>query len=140
MAADSTTASPANDEELANLLSTPMNEAIPDEIWRPYLSSPPWRTIEGALNLREVSYPSHVRANLIYRSGMLAFMSEAGKEDLVRVLGITAIFDLRFDEERTKSPDPVIGGVENVAAGVSAEGKGWKERAWTSVGFLDREE
>ncbi|KAI0057609.1 hypothetical protein BV25DRAFT_1831060 [Artomyces pyxidatus] len=77
------------------------------------LSNPPFVTISGASNVRDLGlHPgtrSHVRPGYIYRSGELSGVTPQGQKD-IRELGITTIFDLRSDTEILKynTPTPVI--------------------------------
>lgn len=60
-------------------------------------------------------------------------MSDQGKADLASSLGIKAIFDQRFNEEREKFPDPDIEGIQNVTTNISAAEKGMSDMKWTNV-------
>ncbi|KAK7060362.1 hypothetical protein VNI00_001127 [Paramarasmius palmivorus] len=84
------------------------------------LSKPPFVTIEGVINARDLGgYPStsaptkFTKHRLAYRSAELASITDKGKEQL-RDLGVTTVFDLRSDTEIEKynSPLPSIEGVE----------------------------
>ncbi|KAF2165584.1 hypothetical protein M409DRAFT_55486 [Zasmidium cellare ATCC 36951] len=129
----STATTPSEHDDVDRLLSVPMTETIPMEALRPYLASPSWHSIDGAFNLRSVSYSPFVRPGLVYRWGMLALLSEAGRHDIVKSLGITNISDLRSNEERHKFPDPDIPGVEFNASDLSSVGKSTSEQKWTNI-------
>ncbi len=66
--------------------------------------------VPGAINLRDFGgYPTidggRVRHGLLYRSGMLAELTDEGQSAL-RALGIGVICDLRRDDERALEPTP----------------------------------
>src|SRR5689334_21135875 len=66
--------------------------------------------VPGAINLRdfggyETSDGRRVRSGMLFRSGMLAGLTEEGQSAL-RALKIALICDLRRDEERTIDPTP----------------------------------
>ncbi|KAI3616495.1 protein tyrosine serine phosphatase [Moniliophthora roreri] len=86
------------------------------------LSRPPFVTVEGVINVRDLGgYRSTSFVNkttkrrLLYRSAELASVTEKGKKQL-KELGISKVFDLRSDTEIEKynSPLPSIDGVEIV--------------------------
>jgi protein-tyrosine phosphatase len=70
-----------------------------------------WRpAVPGAINLRDFGgYPTsdgrRVRCGVLYRSGMLAGLTDEGQRAL-RALDIGLICDLRRDEERIADPTP----------------------------------
>ncbi|KAI0258590.1 protein-tyrosine phosphatase-like protein [Gloeopeniophorella convolvens] len=82
------------------------------------LSKPPFVTVDGVCNVRDlgnlpVADGEHVtRPGLIYRGGELSGITSQGKEQL-RALGVRTIFDLRSDTEIMKydSATPKIEGV-----------------------------
>ncbi|KAJ6583775.1 protein-tyrosine phosphatase-like protein [Mycena sp. CBHHK59/15] len=83
-----------------------------------HLSRPPFCTIRGVINVRDLGgLPSHLypdlvtKPRLLYRSAELAGITEEGKIQL-KQLGISQIFDLRSDTEIEKynTPLPVIEG------------------------------
>jgi protein-tyrosine phosphatase len=66
--------------------------------------------VPGAINLRDFGgYPTldgrRVRSGVLYRSGMLSQLTDAGQRAL-RALDIDVICDLRRDEERAAEPTP----------------------------------
>ncbi|KAG6910995.1 hypothetical protein DXG01_006049 [Tephrocybe rancida] len=84
------------------------------------LSRPPFVTIDGVINVRDLgSYPSETypgqitQPRLLYRSAELASITEEGKQQL-KALNIAKVFDLRSDTEIRKynTPQPEIEGVE----------------------------
>ncbi|KAB8240005.1 protein-tyrosine phosphatase-like protein [Aspergillus flavus] len=93
-------------------LTTDIRTEIPAETVTTITSQAPFVTIPGLFNIRDLS-SGNLRPGYAYRSGVLANISDEGKTSL-RNLGISTIFDLRRPDERTKSPSPVIEGVETV--------------------------
>ena len=112
-------------------------EPLDEDYVRTRLSQPPFVTIDGVLNIRDLgSYqtadPSFItKPSLIYRSGEVAGITEEGiflispstriatqsrelGKSQLKSLGITHIFDLRSDPEMAKwqSSIPEIDGVE----------------------------
>jgi len=85
------------------------------------LSKPPFVTILGVVNVRDLgSYPTDkpgyvTKPGLLFRSGEVSAITEEGKSRL-KELGITTVFDLRSDTEiiKWKTPSPEIEGVEIV--------------------------
>ncbi|CDO73781.1 hypothetical protein BN946_scf185015.g109 [Trametes cinnabarina] len=85
------------------------------------LSRPPFVTIPGVVNVRDLgSYPTSspglvTRPGLVYRSGEISHITPEGMQKL-RQLGITTIYDLRSETEmhRYETPIPTIEGVEVV--------------------------
>ncbi|KAK7057795.1 protein tyrosine serine phosphatase [Favolaschia claudopus] len=99
------------------------------------LSSPPFLPIEGVINFRTIggyktSNGRPVHLNLVFRSGEVSGITEAGKQQLVD-LGIRRVFDTRTDWEiknyKTLSPD--VSGVEFVRVPIG------KENAWDPAGL-----
>ncbi|OGM44368.1 hypothetical protein ABOM_006774 [Aspergillus bombycis] len=101
-----------NNNNLQEILATDIQIEIPPETVTAITSQSPFITIPGLFNIRDISSGS-LRAGYAYRSGALSRVSDEGKIAL-REVGITTIFDLRRPDERTKSPSPVIEGVETV--------------------------
>lgn len=107
----------STDYNLQELLTTDIRIQIPEDVVSKITSVAPWITVPGAFNVRDISAsPSTptVRPGFIYRSGVLAGISEEGKSILKESLGITTIYDLRKSAERVKSPCPIIEGIETV--------------------------
>ncbi|PPQ78212.1 hypothetical protein CVT25_015531 [Psilocybe cyanescens] len=83
------------------------------------LSKPPFITIPGVINVRDLGhYPSTekglvTRAGFLFRSAELSGITDEGKAKL-KELGVTKVFDLRSDTEIRKynTPLPQIDGVE----------------------------
>lgn len=112
------------------LLATPIDEPIATATLISLLASPPWHPIPGTFNLRAVSHDACLKGNHVYRSGLLSMISDAGKKDLVDVLGIRAIFDFRFNQERESEPEPSLQGVASILTEQDEE-----DAEWTSVGY-----
>lgn len=79
------------------------------------LPSPPFYEIEGVPNLRDIGgYALYgggsVWRGFIYRSAQLEKITPRGCETLVSELGVKTIYDLRFPEEKKRSPAPSIPG------------------------------
>ncbi|THV08260.1 hypothetical protein K435DRAFT_641182 [Dendrothele bispora CBS 962.96] len=77
------------------------------------LSSPPFATISGVINVRDLGgYPSIefpdkcTRPRFLFRSAELSSITEEGKEQLKK-LGIHKVFDLRSDTEMEKYSAPL---------------------------------
>ncbi|KEZ41979.1 hypothetical protein SAPIO_CDS6556 [Scedosporium apiospermum] len=104
---------------LTTLLSIPLSQPLDPESLKPHLSSPPWHQIPGTFNFRSISHPPSVKENFIYRSGLLSSVSEEGKKEMVEVLGVRAVFDLRFNEERERDLEPELEGVEHFWLGIA---------------------
>ncbi|KAE8376529.1 protein-tyrosine phosphatase-like protein [Aspergillus bertholletiae] len=102
---------PCNDN-LQEILTTDIQTEIPAETVTSIISQPPFVTIPGLFNIRHIT-GDNLRPGYVYRSGTPSGISDEGKTAL-RDLEISAIFDLRRADERTRSPSPVIQGVETV--------------------------
>ncbi|WEW60544.1 hypothetical protein PRK78_006031 [Emydomyces testavorans] len=102
--------------DLETLVKTDVTTAIPSDIILPIISRPPFLTIPGVFNIRDIGQSTtgtpRVRDNFLFRSGMLSFISDAGKIKLASDLGIRKIFDLRSAAEREKLRPPQIDEVE----------------------------
>ncbi|KAE8144821.1 hypothetical protein BDV25DRAFT_145237 [Aspergillus avenaceus] len=97
---------------LPEILATDIRNEIPSQIVHSIISQPPFIVIPGLFNIRDISNDStYLRCGYAYRSGVLSSISDQGKSAL-HDLNITTVFDLRRLDERTKSPAPVIDGVE----------------------------
>ncbi|RDX53855.1 hypothetical protein OH76DRAFT_1375137 [Lentinus brumalis] len=85
------------------------------------LSRPPFVTISGVVNVRDLgSYPTGqpgfiTKPGLVYRAGEVSHITEEGVRQL-RDLGVTTVYDLRSETEMHKyeTPIPTIEGVEVV--------------------------
>ena len=110
-------------------------EPLDSEFVADVLSRPPFVTISGVCNVRDIAAPgSPLRPNLVFRGAEVSGITEEGEypslsqpklwlypyrlcclgKSQLRLLGITTVFDLRSDTEIEKynSPLPVIDGVE----------------------------
>lgn len=123
MSAETTTGSSAMDPEynLQELLTTDIRIQIPEDVVTKATAVPPWQTVPGAFNVRDISATSTLRPGFIYRSGVLRWITEEGKAVLRDSLGIRTIYDLRKPTERESLPSPVIDGVETVWLGYGSE-------------------
>lgn len=99
--------------ELSTILETSIGIRIPEATVTEYLKSPPFIPIANALNLRTIT-SSTLAPGLIFRSGSLAHIPVATLKLLKERYSITTIVDLRSSEEKEKSPDPEVEGIENV--------------------------
>lgn len=105
----------ANAADLRKLVETDVAEEIPKEKFGPVIMSPPFVFVDGTFNTRDLGLVpgSALRPGFVFRSGLLAQLTDNGKAVVAGKLGIKRIFDIRSPEERTKAPDPEIPGVEN---------------------------
>lgn len=112
-------------DQLSKAVTTPINQAISEDTLADILSSPPFVSIPGSFNARDLSNGSNngLRQGYIFRSGTLENISEPGVQAL-KNLGIQTIFDLRAVEERTKCPTPELPGLEVV----------WEYSTWDENG------
>lgn len=110
-------------KDLQRLLQIDIRTEIASDLIAPIISKPPFISIPGLFNLRDLStdhhpasiFPVVLRPGIIYRSGVLPTApSPETQKALVEKLGITTIFDLRRSSERTKTPSPEIDGIETV--------------------------
>ncbi|KAE8390575.1 protein-tyrosine phosphatase-like protein [Aspergillus alliaceus] len=104
---------------LQEILSSDIRTEIPAETVTTITSQPPFVSIPGLFNVRDISN-GDLRPGYVYRSGVISKISDEGKVTL-RNLGVTTVFDLRRPDERTKSPSPVIEGIEIVWAPYTQE-------------------
>ncbi|KZP04568.1 hypothetical protein FIBSPDRAFT_968028 [Athelia psychrophila] len=78
------------------------------------LSKPPFVTISGVGNVRDLAAPGvPMKPRLVLRGAEISGITEEGKAQL-RALGVTTVYDLRSDTEIAKynTPIPTIEGVE----------------------------
>ncbi|KFX94755.1 hypothetical protein V490_04194 [Pseudogymnoascus sp. VKM F-3557] len=103
--------------DISELVTRGLREKIPDPIVKDVLSSPPFVTLSGTFNVRDLSGPRtarNIRDGFIYRSGALTNITGLGMRKLVVDFEVRTIFDLREESEREKTPPPVIPGAEIV--------------------------
>jgi protein tyrosine/serine phosphatase len=103
-----------NTDNLREVLKTDIKTPIPETTVSKIISLPPFITVPGVSNFRDLSHDEKLRAGYIYRSGNLSDITEEGKTILAKELGITTIFDLRNEGERLRAPSPVIEGVDTI--------------------------
>ena len=101
-------------ENVNDVLNTDIRSPIPDSIESKILSLPPFVTIPGVTNFRDLSHENQLRPGYAYRSGNLSDITEEGKTILADELGITTVFDLRNQGERERAPSPEIQGIETI--------------------------
>ncbi|KAJ6028006.1 hypothetical protein N7540_003582 [Penicillium herquei] len=99
-------------ENVSDVLNTDIRAPIPDSIESKILSLPPFVTLPGVSNFRDLSHDNDLRPGFAYRSGNLSDISGEGKSIMSSELGITTIFDLRNQTERERAPSPEIDGIE----------------------------
>jgi hypothetical protein len=103
--------------DISELVTRDLREKIPDPIVKDVLSSPPFVTLSGTFNARDLSGPRtalNIRDGFIYRSGALTNITGLGMRKLVVDFEVRTIFDLREESEREKTPPPVIPNAEIV--------------------------
>lgn len=113
-------ASQANENlrcDISELVRTDLREKLPPPIVAEILSSPPFVTIAGVTNVRDISSTRtapNIRQGFAYRSGSLTKITGLGMRKLVVDVGVKTIFDLRKPSERERFPSPEIPGAETV--------------------------
>lgn len=90
--------------ELRQLAETDAAHEIPQEVYGPIITSPPFVFADGTFNTRDLGLLPHspIRAGFVFRSGALSGLSPDGKATVSDQLGIKRIFDLRSPEERKR--------------------------------------
>ena len=103
--------------DLNALVTTPITTPLAAEDLSAILSSPPFVSIPGTFNVRDLSghcsFPSAVAPKLGYRAGSLERLTLEG-QNVIKGLGIRTIFDLRSLKERDEFPTAEIEGVETI--------------------------
>ncbi|KFY33500.1 hypothetical protein V494_07561 [Pseudogymnoascus sp. VKM F-4513 (FW-928)] len=102
---------------ISQLVRTDLREKLPPAVVAEILTSPPFVTISGAINVRDISSTgtaSNIRKGFVYRSGALTRITGLGMSRLVEDIGVKTIFDLRNPSEREKAPSPKLPGAETV--------------------------
>jgi protein tyrosine/serine phosphatase len=103
-----------NSDNLHNALNADIKTPIPESIVSKIISLPPFITVSGVSNFRDLSYENNLCPGYVYRSANLSDITEEGKVMFTADLGITTIFDLRNESERTKAPPPQIEGIDTI--------------------------
>ncbi|KAJ5090080.1 hypothetical protein N7532_008764 [Penicillium argentinense] len=103
-----------NTDNLREVLDTDITTPIPEATVAKIISLPPFITVPGVSNFRDLGHNNTLRAGYVYRSGNMSDITETGKIILTNKLGITTIFDLRNQGERERAPSPEIDGVETI--------------------------
>ncbi|KFZ10670.1 hypothetical protein V502_07988 [Pseudogymnoascus sp. VKM F-4520 (FW-2644)] len=103
--------------DISEVVKTDLREQLPPPVVADILSSPPFVTIPGAINVRDISSTRtalNIRQGFAYRSGMLTKITGWAMSKLVEDVGVKTIFDLRNPSEREKYPSPEIPGAETI--------------------------
>ncbi|KMU79127.1 hypothetical protein CISG_07293 [Coccidioides immitis RMSCC 3703] len=102
-------------QDIETLVKTDVATVIAAEITSQIISRPPFLTIPGVFNVRDIGQPTGtppVRTNFLFRSGLISSINDAGKIKLASELGVKKVFDLRSAGEREKLGVPQIEGVD----------------------------
>ncbi|OBT64142.1 hypothetical protein VE03_06279 [Pseudogymnoascus sp. 23342-1-I1] len=102
---------------ISKLVRADLREQIPPPVVAEILSSPPFVTILGAINVRDISSTRtahNIRQGFVYRSGALTKITGLAMAKLVEDVGVKTIFDLRNSSERENHPSPEIPGAETI--------------------------
>ena len=102
--------------EYVKAMETPMTEAIDEQLVEKILNHPPFHTVTGCFNLRDISDGSTaaaIRQNYVFRAGTLERLPPGVVTPLTKDLHVQTIFDLRSAQERISKPDPYIPGVDS---------------------------
>jgi hypothetical protein len=103
-----------NSDNLHDVLNTGLVTPIPESTVSKIISLPPFISVSGVSNFRDLSYENNLRPGYVYRSANLSDITEEGKVMFTADLGITTIFDLRNEGERAKAPPPHIEGIDTI--------------------------
>jgi hypothetical protein len=115
IARTTTNMAPLSAAELLALSETDVTVRLTPEQFIPALSQAPFVNIEGTFNVRDIGkLPASasgvsagaVRPGFVFRSGMLARLTDRGKATLADELGVRRVFDLRSQSEHAQAPDP----------------------------------
>ncbi|KAI1917370.1 hypothetical protein LOZ12_000787 [Ophidiomyces ophidiicola] len=102
----------ATAENIGTLIKTDITITLIPDLVHQILSQPPFVSVPGVFNIRDIGHVPIVRRNFIFRSGMLSGIEAAGKAKLISELRVKKIFDLRSAPERMRLGTPHISGVE----------------------------
>jgi hypothetical protein len=107
---------PLSTDELDALSATDVRKPLAPVVLFPALSASPFIPSRSLFNLRDLgAVPgSSLTKTRFYRSGFLQSASKDPEALAWLASHVRRVFDLRIPEEREKTPDPVIPGVENV--------------------------
>ncbi|KAK4449148.1 hypothetical protein QBC34DRAFT_99227 [Podospora aff. communis PSN243] len=114
-----TSPTPPTASTLLTIAQTDVTSPIPTSTLYPLLTSPPFLSIPGTFNTRDLGllpYPPgtpRIRPGLVIRTASLQGLTPEGGAAL-RELGIKTIYDLRSIKEHETAPDPEVEGVEGV--------------------------
>ncbi len=101
--------------DLKALVTTPLTTTLLMADLSAFLSSPPFVSIPGTFNARDLSghpsFPTAVAPKLGFRTGSLERLDPEG-QDAIKRLGIHTIFDLRSFKERDEFPTAGMEGIE----------------------------
>ncbi|GKU07837.1 unnamed protein product [Fusarium langsethiae] len=102
-----------DNEFLRRLVKVPVDETISPDLLQSALSGPPFITLPGSLNVRDIgSFASdYVKKRTVFRSGTLDFIASADRHLLRSQLGLTKIYDFRRPDE-IKQPIRDVDGIE----------------------------
>ncbi|VUC27261.1 unnamed protein product [Clonostachys rosea] len=100
-------------DSLARFCTVPLDEPIPSDLLKDALSKPPFITLPGFFNVRDVGAftPGYVKPRAVFRSGMLDLIPSSNRASLRKELGLSKIFDFRRDDE-IKAPTVQVEGIE----------------------------
>lgn len=99
-------------ENLLEVLHTDIRTPIPETTVSKIISLPPFVTVPGVSNIRDLSHGADLRPGLVFRSGNISDITGEGKTILAGKLNISTIYDLRNQGERERAAPPQIDGVE----------------------------
>ncbi|KAJ5173276.1 hypothetical protein N7492_005869 [Penicillium capsulatum] len=99
-------------QNLLEVLHTDIRTPIPDATVSKIISLPPFVTVPGVSNIRDLSHGDGLRRGFVFRSGNISDITEEGTVILTEKLNISTIYDLRNQGERERAPAPQIDGVE----------------------------
>lgn len=96
--------------QLLKLAETDVDKPIDEVDVTTLLSSPPFLSISGTFNLRDLGRVpgSPIRQGYAFRSGMLESSAAKDLAAFAQMHGIKWVFDLRSEMERTRNPEPDI--------------------------------
>lgn len=110
------TTSDSHNALLAKVAATPLEDAIQTDLLTSTLSKPPFVTLPGALNLRDVGalMPEYIAPGKVFRSGTLDFIPPPSRPLLRSQFGVSRVYDFRREDE-VKSGRLEIDGIQVLA-------------------------